>query len=107
VDMRVVGHGRAPGMEHGGDADAGTKMLWIGGDGHHRLGGGAEEQIIDHGLVLPGDVSNPGRQREHDVEVADRQQIGLARSEPVLRRGALTFRAVSVAAEAMGRAARA
>jgi hypothetical protein len=78
-------------MEHGGDADAGTKMPWIGRDGQHRLGGGAEEQIIDHGLVLPGDVGNPGRQREHDVEVADRQQIGLARGEPVPGRGALAL----------------
>jgi hypothetical protein len=25
VDMRVMGHGRAPGVEHGGDADAGAQ----------------------------------------------------------------------------------
>ena len=32
VDVRMVGHRRAPGVEHGGDADAGAEVLGIGGD---------------------------------------------------------------------------
>ena len=36
--MRVLGQCRAPGVEHGGEADAGAEMLGIGGDGEQRLG---------------------------------------------------------------------
>ena len=38
VDMRVMGHGRAPGVEHGGDADAGAQVLGIRRDRQHGLG---------------------------------------------------------------------
>jgi hypothetical protein len=62
-------HGRAPGVEHGGDADPGAQVLGIGGDGEHGVGRGLEQQIVDHGLVLVGDVGDRCRQREHDVEV--------------------------------------
>jgi hypothetical protein len=37
------------------------------------------------------------------VEVADRQELGLALGQPVPRRDALALRAVAVAADAMGR----
>ena len=100
-----MGHRRAPGVEHGGDADAGAEMLGIGGDREQRLGGGPEQQVVDHRLVLIGDVGDLGRQREDDVEVADRQQIGLARGEPVPRRRALALGAVPVAAAVVGDAA--
>ena len=56
-------------MEHGGDADSGAEMLWIGGDGDQRLGGCLEQDVVDHGLVLIGDVGDCRRQREDDVEV--------------------------------------
>ena len=59
VDVRVMGHGRSPGMEHRSDADAGAKMLGIGGDGQQRLGRGLEQQIVDNRLIVPGD---PGDQ---------------------------------------------
>ena len=41
-------------------------------------------------------------QREHDVEVADRQQVGLALGEPGARRRALALGAVPVAAAVVG-----
>jgi len=37
VDMRMVRHCRTPSMEHAGHANAGTKALGIGGDGHYRF----------------------------------------------------------------------
>ena len=37
VDVRMVRHRRAPGMEHGGNADARAKMTRVGGDGEHGL----------------------------------------------------------------------
>jgi hypothetical protein len=85
-------------VEHGGGADASTEVLGIGGDREQRLGGCAEQQVVDDRLVLVGDRSNLGRQRENDVEITDRQQIGLAGREPIRCRRALTLWAVAVAA---------
>src|SRR5437879_5061933 len=67
-------------MQHGGDADLGSQMPGIGSDGEQRLGRSAEQQVVDHRLVLVGDWGNLGRQREDQVKVADRQQICLAGS---------------------------
>ena len=64
-----MGHRRAPGVQHGGDADAGAEMLGIGRDRQHGLGGGLEQQVVDHRLVLVGDIGDGGRQREDDMEV--------------------------------------
>jgi len=61
VDVRVMGHGRAPGMENRGDADAGAEVLGIGRDRDHCLGRGLEQQIVDHGLVLVGDIGDGRR----------------------------------------------
>ena len=69
VHVRMMGHRRAPGVEHGGDADPGAEMLGIGRDRERGLGRGLEQQIVDHGLVLVGDIGDRSRQREHDVEV--------------------------------------
>jgi len=73
VDMRMVGERRAPGVEDGQDADAGAEVLGIGRDGDQGLGRGFEQDVVDRGLVLIGDVGDLGRQREHDVEIRHRQ----------------------------------
>ena len=98
MDVRVVGHRRAPAVEHGGGADASAEVPGIGGDRQQRLGRGAEQEVVDDRLVLVGDRGDLGRQREDDVEIADRQQIGLAGGEPILRRRALALGAMAVAA---------
>ncbi len=64
--------------------------------------GRLEQQVVDHALVLVGDVGDLGRQREHDVEVGDGQQLGLACCQPLPRRRALALRAVPVAAAVVG-----
>ena len=102
MDMRMVGHGRAPGVEHGGQADARAQMLRIGGDGLQRLGGGLEQEVVDHGLVLEGDGGDLPWQGEDDVIVGDRQQAGLPLGEPGLGRLALALGAVAVAAGVVG-----
>jgi hypothetical protein len=77
-------------------------VLRVGRNGDHRLRRRAEQQVIDDRLVLPGDVRNLARQREDDMEVADRQQIGLALGQPNPRRRALASGAVAVAAIVVG-----
>ena len=69
--------GLPPGVQHGGDANAGTQVPGIGGDGEQCLGRRAEQQIVDHRLVLVSDWSNLGWQREDQMEIADWQQVGL------------------------------
>ena len=102
VDVRMVGQRRAPGVEHGGEADARAQMLRIGGDGGQRLGGGPEQEVVDGGLVLERDGADRGRQGEDDVVVGNRQQLGLAVFEPSPRRRGLALRAMPIAAGIVG-----
>ncbi len=102
MHVRVMGQRRAPGVQHGGDAYSGAEMLGIGCDRDQRLGRGLEQQIVNHRLVLVGDIGDGGRQREHHVEVRHRQQLGLALGEPLLGRRALALRAMPVAAGVVG-----
>lgn len=97
-----MGHSRPPGVEHGGDADARAEMFWIGSNRQQRLRRGFEQQVINDRLVLEGDVGHLGRQREHDVEVADRKKVGLALRKPCPRSSALALWTVPVAARVIG-----
>ena len=85
-------------MENRGDADVGAQVLGVGRDGDQGLGRGLEQQVVNDGLVLVGDVGDGRRQREHHVIVGYRQQLGLARGEPLLCRRSLTLRAMPIAA---------
>src|SRR5271170_5177713 len=98
----MMGHCRAPAVQYRRDADAGSKVLRIGRDGEHRLRRGLEQQIVDHGLVLVGNVANRRRQREDDMEVGNREQFGLACRHPLAYCRALALRAVPVAAAVVG-----
>jgi hypothetical protein len=78
MHMRVMRHRRAPGVQHRGDSDARAQMLGVGGDPEQRLGRGLEQQVIDHPLVLPGDGGDRRRQGEHNMEIGNGQELGLA-----------------------------
>src|SRR5277367_3745990 len=95
--MRMVRHRGTPGVEHGGDADARTKMTLVGGDGEHGLRRCPEQQVVHDRLVVESDVGEFGGNAENDVEVSDWQQVGLALGEPRARGGALALGAVPVA----------
>ena len=45
VDVRMVGQRRAPGVQHGGEADARAQMLRVGGDRGQRLRCGPEQEV--------------------------------------------------------------
>ena len=77
--MRVLCEGGAPGVQHCSDADAGTQMPGIGCDRERGLGCGLHEQIVDHPFVLVGDIGDRRRHGVDDMEVANGQQLGLAR----------------------------
>jgi hypothetical protein len=85
VHVGMMGHCRSPGVQDRGDADLGTEVLGVGGNGEHGLGDGADL----------------GGQREDDVEVGDLQQLGLALFHPGKCLTALAIRAMTVAATAV------
>ena len=96
----------APAVQHRDEADLGAEMPGIGGDRAQRLGRRLEQDGVDHRLVLEGDRGDLGRQREHHVEVGDRQKLVLPRGEPVPAGLALALRAMPVAAGIVGHADR-
>jgi hypothetical protein len=102
VDVGMMGHRRAPSMEHGGEADARAEMFGIGGDGDEGLGGRSEQKIVDGGLVLRRDGADRSWQGEDEVIVGNRQEFGLAFLKPFPRRRGLTLRAMPVAAGIVG-----
>ena len=89
-------------MEHRGYADAGTQMLRVGGDGRHRLRRRLEQQAVERSLVLGRDLGDLGGLPEHDMEVANREQVGLALRQPGARGGGLAARTVPVATAVIG-----
>ena len=89
-------------MQHGDHAGLGAEMFGIGGDGAHRLGRRLEQDVVDDGLVLQGDRGDRRGHGEHDMEVWDRQQLGLPVGEPLRPSQALAFGAMPVAAAIVG-----
>src|SRR6266700_172164 len=98
MDVRMMLQGLAPGVENHGHAELGAEMPGVGRDGGERLRGRAEQDRIDRGLVLEGDVADRRRQREDDMEVRHRQQLSLPLREPLGPRQPLAFGTVTVAA---------
>jgi hypothetical protein len=94
----MVGERRSPGVQHGGEPDAGAEVLGVGGDGDQGVGGGFEQQVIDDRLVLIGDVGDRSGQGEDDVEIRHGQEFGLAIGQPLLGSRGLALRTVPVAA---------
>ena len=96
------GEGFAPGVEHGDQANVCTEMLGIGRHGAQGISGGAHEEVVHHRLVLECDLSQQGGQREDDVEIGHRQQLGLAGLQPFGTRQVLALRTVPVATGVVG-----
>ena len=89
-------------VEHGGDADAGAEVS------DRRRSQAAPRRRLTGGHRPPPCCDRRCRrirQREEDVEVADRQKIVLARGKPVPCRRALALGAMPVAAAVIGDAA--
>src|ERR1700722_4236620 len=72
-------------------------MFRIGGDGAQRLRRGAEQDVIDHGLVLKRDDLDLRRHGEHDVVVRHVEQFRLTVFQPFGPRETLALRTVAVA----------
>ena len=69
VQMRRMDERLAPGVQDGEEADLGAEVAGVGSDRAERLGDGAEEQTVDDGLVLGGDLGDRRGHGEDDMEV--------------------------------------
>jgi hypothetical protein len=56
--MRVMRQRGTPGVQHRHEADASAEMRGIRHDRDRGLGRGFEQQVVDHRLVLIGDVAD-------------------------------------------------
>ncbi len=104
MHMRVMMQVLAPGMEHGDDADLGAEMLGVGRDGAQSLClcRRLEQDGVDQGFVLESDLCGGRGQREHNMEVRHRQQLGLPGGEPFRPGRPLALRTMPVAARVVG-----
>ena len=82
MQMRVMGQGLSPGVQHRQKADLRAEMLGVGGDGAQCLRRRPEQDVVDHGLVLERDHLDLGRHGEHDVEIRHVEQLRLAVLQP-------------------------
>ena len=69
-------------MQHGGDTDPCAEALGIGCDSKRRLGRCLHQQVVDHALVLVGDVTQLAWQRVDDMKIRHRQQLRFALGQP-------------------------
>ena len=54
--MGMMDERLAPGVQDGEEADLGAEVAGVGRYGAERLGDGPEEETVDDGLVLGGDL---------------------------------------------------
>ena len=88
----------APGVQDGQEPDLGPEVLRVGGDLLQGLGGGTEQEAVDHPGVLQGDRAEHCRERKDHMEVLDREQFRCPGLHPLRRGGGLALGAVAVAA---------
>jgi hypothetical protein len=74
----------------------------IGGKRRHGVGGGLEQDRVDDGLVLEGDLGDRRGQGEDEVEIGNRQEFGLPVRQPLRPRLPLTLRTMTIAAGVVG-----
>lgn len=98
MQMGVMQQVLAPGVEDGEEADLRPQVFGIRRDRVQRLGGRAEENVVDDLLVLIGDGGDLLGHGEDHVEVLHIEDLGAAVVQPLGAGQRLAFRAVPVAA---------
>ena len=98
VDMDVLPEVLPPGVEHHGDAELATEPSGIAAELEQGLRGGVEQQAVDEGGMALGEGIELVRQGEHDMPVADVEQIGALALDPSGLREGLTLGAVAIPA---------
>jgi len=89
-------------VQHHDRTDLSAEVPLVGRDRLQSLSRCLEQHRVDGRLVVIGDRRHRRRQREHHMEVLDRQQVGSAGAEPLAGCRTLALRAMTVAAAIVG-----
>jgi hypothetical protein len=100
----MVSEGLPPGMEYGDHAGLGTKMLGVSADDAYGLGRRFEEDIVNDGLILKRNCCNRWWDGEYNMEIGDREELGIAIVDPSQSSEALAFWAMPIPATIVGNA---
>src|SRR5664279_1652745 len=98
MNMRVMRKRLTPSVQYGDRANLSAEIALVGGDVAQGLGRSAEQDTVDHLLVVEGEFGHRRGYGEHHVEVGHRQQVGLARFQPLCARQALALRTMAITA---------
>jgi len=98
MDVRVMNERLSPRVQYAQKTDLGAQALRVGRDLQQRVGHAAEQQVVEHALVLQHEFGELVRHGEHDVEVVQRDQFANARRHPVVARLRLALGTVAIAA---------
>ena len=98
VDMDVLAKVLPPGVEHHGDAELAAEPPGIAAELEQGLRGCAEQLSVDEGGIALGDGIELVRQGEHDVPVADVEEVGTLALDPPGLRERLALGAVTIPA---------
>ena len=96
--MRVEGEVLSPSFEHGQEADQRAQTPGFSRNRDERLGGGAEDDLVEDALVLLGDLSKHVGRLKVEMGVGDGQQLGFPLFQPLDAGSNRTPGAVPVAA---------
>jgi hypothetical protein len=88
----------SPRMEHGEEADLCSQVLRVRGDGRQGFGRGAEQDVVDHSLVLVRNGGDLFRDGEHDVKIRNVEKLRIPVLDPSRAGKRLAFWAVAIAA---------
>src|SRR5271163_4517259 len=102
MEVRMMMQILSPGMEHRHEADSRAQMFGVGSDLQEGFRRGAKEHAVNYPLVLEGQGRDHLRQREDDVKVVHREQLGGALIEPRRAGCVLALWAMAIAAGAIG-----
>jgi hypothetical protein len=75
-----------PGVQNGDKANLSAQVFGVSANGTQRLGGGLEQDVVDHRLVLIRDGSDLLWHGKHHMEIRHRQQLSLAILQPLCPR---------------------
>ena len=89
-------------MQDGEEAQLSAEVFRIGTKGEQGFRGGAEQNRVQHVLVVEGEVGDLFGQRKNDVKVFDRQKFGLPAFEPLGACQTLALGAMAVTAGVVG-----
>ncbi len=91
MDVRMVGQRAAPGVQDTEDPDEPPDLMWVFGERDERLGGGAEQDVIQVFLVAADQLPQLLGQGEDDVKIGDREPFPAPVCQPSVGVKAMTL----------------